>query len=343
MIERFARRLELGLARYFRTFHQRGRYALAVASIFVTATACAGGGETSKKSQSVAAPLIVFNAAATTLPMRFVLDSFAVRTGAKYEQVTGASLELVRKVLELKQDADVLVLADPDLFPEFLIPSHVEWYALFARNRIVLAYTDRSQGAAQIDSTNWYDVIQRRGVEVGRSDPNADPSGYRTLLVWQLAERHYRLPGLYDRLLAAAPARNVRAREAEQVALLSIGEYDYTWTYQNLADNAGFRYVKLPDAIDLGNPADSLQYATAATRVLGRGQGDSLTVTGRPILFAVAVSKNSPQRAVAEKFVAFLLSADGRRILRASHFDALERPIFIGATPRAIVRADSTS
>jgi molybdate/tungstate transport system substrate-binding protein len=282
----------------------------------------------------MSAPLVVFNAAAIAVPMRMVLDSFAARTGQKYEQETAASLELVRKVLELQQNTDVMVLADPDLFPEFLMPSHVSSYALFARNRIVLAYTDRSRGAAEIDSTNWYEVLQRPGVEVGRSDPNTDPSGYRTLLVWQLAEQHYKVPGLYDRMLRAAPQRNVRPREAEQVALLSIGEYDYTWTYQNLADNAGFRYVKLPDAIDLGSPAESTAYARASTRVLGRKAGDTLTVTGRPILFGVAVFSATPRRSIAEDFVAFLLSADGRRIMRAAHFDALDSAMVVGTTHR---------
>jgi len=32
----------------------------------------------------------------------------------------------------------------------------------------------------------------------GGADPNTDPSGYRTLLVWQLAERYYREPRLYE-------------------------------------------------------------------------------------------------------------------------------------------------
>lgn len=311
------------------------------ATLWIT-SGCVGDREASERAREAAAPLVVFNAAAAAVPMRFALDSFAAQTGVEYQQETAASLELVRRVLELHQRTDVLVLADPDLFPELLMPSHVAWYALFARNRIVLAYTDRSRGAREIDSTNWHEVLQRPGVEVGRSDPNTDPSGYRTLIVWRLAEQHYKVPGLYDRMLAAAPPRNVRPREADQVALLSVGEYDYTWTYQNLAENAGFRYVKLPDAIDLGNPADSLNYAMATTRVLGKRVGDTLTIRGRPILFAVSVTRDSPRKGLAEEFVAFLLSSDGRRIMRASHFDALDRPIFAGDPPPPNVQASST-
>ncbi|HUQ79805.1 MAG TPA: extracellular solute-binding protein [Gemmatimonadaceae bacterium] len=276
-------------------------------------------------------PMVVYNAAAIARPMRAVLDSFRVETGIPYEQETSASLELARKVAELGGEPDVIALADPEIFPKLLEPRFTTWHALFGRNRIVLAYTPRSRGAAEITPDNWFRVLGRSGVEVGRADPNTDPSGYRTLLVWQLAERHYKEPGLYARMLRAAPAKNVRPREADQVALLEVGEYDYIWTYQNLAENAGLRYVKLPDAIDLGEPADSATYALASVRVAGRSLGDSLTLTGRPILFAVTVPRGARHRDAAEQFVGFLLSPTGRRILRSAHFDAIETPAVVGS------------
>jgi molybdate/tungstate transport system substrate-binding protein len=138
-------------------------------------------------------------------------------------------------------------------------------------------------------------------------------------------------------MIGASPQKNIRPREADQVALLEVGEYDYIWTYQNLAENAGLQYVKLPDAVDLGEPADSATYARATVRVLGRAPGDSLTLQGKPILFAVTVPTNAQRRASAERFVAFLLSADGRRILRSEHFDALDAPVVFGSGAPAVV------
>ncbi|MGQ0714302.1 MAG: extracellular solute-binding protein [Gemmatimonadaceae bacterium] len=282
---------------------------------------------------------MLYNAAAIARPMRVVFDSFAAKTGARYEQETASSLELARKVVELGGQPDVLVLADPDIFPQLLEPAVTTWHVLFARNRIVLAYTPRSRGANEINSTNWFRVLERPGVEVGRSDPHTDPSGYRTLLVWQLAERHDREPGLYARMLRAAPARNARPREADQVALLSVGEYDYTWTYQNLADQAGFQYVKLPDVVDLANPADSAIYSTASVRVQGRTPRDSVTFRGRPILFAVSIPGSAPHRRLVAGFVAFPLSPDGARILREQHFDALDAPLLVGVGAPEAVRS----
>ncbi len=284
------------------------------------------------------ATLSVMNAASITRPVRAALDSFAVRTGAKYALEPGASLEIARRLTELHRTPDVVLLADPEVFPQLLMPQYVHWYALFARNRIVLAYTEGSRGAARINTENWRTVITQLGVEVGRADPNTDPSGYRTLLTMQLAEQHYRDRGLYARLLAGAPERNVRPREADQVALLQTHELDYIWTYQNLAENDGLKFVKLPDAIDLGSPADSAAYSHAETHVRGKRPGDTLTMRGAPILFALSIPVQAENRALAEQFVAFLLSADGRRIMRAQHLDALDRPIAVGADAPSVVK-----
>ena len=288
--------------------------------------------------------LLVYNAASVTRPVHALIDSFTARTGTHADQETASSLELARKVTELGMQPDVMVLADPDIFPKLLEPKYTTWYAVFARNRIVLGYTPKSKGAAEIDSTNWFRVIARAGVEVGRSDPDKDPSGYRTLLVWQLAEKHYKQPGLYKRMLAAAPPRNIRAREADQVALLQSGELDYIWTYQNLADNAGLKYVKLPDDVDLGQPTDSTSYAQVSTRVLGKRAGDTLTIKGGPILFGASIPLNARHSKPAEQFVAFLLSPDGVRILRSQHLDALDHPVTVGSgAPAAVTGATSPS
>ncbi|NUP69719.1 MAG: extracellular solute-binding protein [Gemmatimonadaceae bacterium] len=284
-------------------------------------------------------PFVVYNAASLTRPMRAVLDSFALRTGTRYAQESASSLELVRRLTELRSTPDVLALADPELFPTLLEPRFTTWHALFGRNRIVLAYTARSRFASEIDATNWWQILSRPGVQVGRSDPNADPSGYRTVLVWQLSARHYGVRDLEARMLRASPPRNIRPREADQVALLQAGELDYIWTYESLAAMMGLPYVKLPDAVDLGAPADSAGYAQASTRVLGKRASDTITVRGRPILFGVSVPRGAPHAAAADRFVAYLLSPEGRRILRRTHFDALDTPAFVGRSIPPLVAA----
>ena len=305
-----------------------------IASLLLVLVAC--GRE--KPAPAPARPFLVYAAASVAQPVRVALDSFARRSGARYELEAASSLELVRRVTALQADPDVIVLADATLFTSLLTPKVVTWHALFARNRIVLAYTPSSRGADEISTDNWWAVLERPDVQVGRSDPAADPSGYRTLLVWQLAERHYGLEGLSGRMLHAAPERNVRPREADQVALLEAGELDYIWTYESLARLMGLRFVRLPDEIDLGDPADSALYAEASTRVPGARLGDTMTVRGRPILFGVSVPTDAPHGRAGRNFVAFLLSASGRRILRGASMDALDTPVIVGRGVPALVR-----
>ena len=49
------------------------------------------------------------------------------------------------------------------------------WWADFARNRMVVAYTDRSKNAANMSDSTWYRVLARKDVEVGRADPTLAP------------------------------------------------------------------------------------------------------------------------------------------------------------------------
>lgn len=283
---------------------------------------------------------MVFNAGSLARPMRAAMDSFARRERVRVEQESAGSLETARKLTELGHVPDLVALADVEVFPQLLMPEHVTWYVRFARNRMVLAYTPRSRHVREINAENWWRILLRPGVEVGRSDPALDPNGYRTLLVLQLAEAHYRERGLAARLLSAMPPRNVRPKEADLVGLLQAGELDYIWSYQSIAQATGLAFVKLPDAIDLGSPADSAWYARAAVRVPGRTRADTVTFRGQPIGYGFAVPRSAPHPALAVRFAAFLLSPEGRRVLRGARLDALEQPVLIGTgAPRSVAAA----
>ncbi|HEX6966790.1 MAG TPA: tungstate ABC transporter substrate-binding protein WtpA [Gemmatimonadaceae bacterium] len=322
------------------------RSARALLGVVLLLAACSGRDARRTVASSAAShgrdagtTLVVFNAGSLARPLRAALDSFAAPRGITIEQENAGSLETARKLTDLHKIPDIVALADYEVFPELLMPGQLTWYVQFARNRMVIAYTDKSRFANEITSDNWWRILQRPGVQVGRSDPNLDPNGYRTLLTMQLAARYYKRPQLYERLLAAAPPRNVRPKEVDLVGLVQAGELDYIWSYESVAQGANLKFVTLPEQIDMSTPADSASYAQATTRVQGKSVGDTIVVHGQPIVYGVSIPTHAPHRALAEQFLAWMLSRDGQRVLREAKLDALEHPVLVGTGAPAAITA----
>jgi molybdate/tungstate transport system substrate-binding protein len=282
--------------------------------------------------------LILFVAASLTKALQPSLDAFTAQTGIVVLRESGASLEHVRKITDLHRVPDVLLLADADVFPKYLVPAHTTWYADFARNRMVVAYTAKSKHAAEITEANWTAIVQRSDVEVGRTDPAIAPVGYRTLLMFQLAERHYRKPGLAQSLLGHAPDRNIRPNAAELAALLAAGELDYIYDYQSVAESNGFAYITLPDEINLGDPKRGREYATVSVRVRGGTPGSRTEFKGQPILYGLSEPLHAPHPDAASRFLAYLTSPDVVKQLRAAHVDMLDHPVVVGKGAPAELR-----
>lgn len=266
----------------------------------------------------LAGELVVFNAGSLGLPFRNLLQAFKkANPGVRTAQESSGSLEAARKITELGKTPDVLGVADYAIIPKLLIPAHADWYVTFATNALVLAYRNESQSGLEIADYNWYRILLRPGIRTGRSDPTLDPAGYRTLMVWQLAQDYYRQPQLATQLQAASPLKYMRPKEADLTALLQLGELDYIWTYRSIAQANGFRWLDLPREVNLSDPAMAASYARAKVTLPGATQakGDTVVFTGEPIVYALTIPKNAPHREVAEAFVRFIFSPEGQRIL----------------------------
>jgi molybdate/tungstate transport system substrate-binding protein len=275
--------------------------------------------------------LVLFLAASLTKPLQPVLDAFTAQTGVVVQRESGASMEHVRKITDLHRIPDVLLLADADVFPRFLVPAHATWYADFARNRMVVAYTDKSKHASEVKPANWTTIVQRNDVEVGRTDPNIAPVGYRTLMMFQLAERFFKKPGLAKALLDHAPARNIRPNAAELAALLAAGELDYIYDYQSVAESNGFRFIVLPPQIDLSEAQRQKEYEAVSVQVRGSTAGKTTTFTGEPILYGLTVPREAPHPAAADRFLRYLFSAAVVKQVRDAHIDLLTKPVVHGS------------
>jgi molybdate/tungstate transport system substrate-binding protein len=295
-------------------------------------------------AQGIEGDLVVYNAGSLARPFAELLRGFTAREpGVRSAQENSGSLEAARKLTELGKIPDVLAVADYGVIPKLLIPRFTTWYATFARTALVLAYTPESAGARGIRGSNWYRILLRPGVRVGHSDPSLDPAGYRTLLVEQLAEAYYNAPGLARRLEIAVPARYIRPKSADLIALLQAGELDYAWEYEAVARQHRLPFVRLPSQINLGDPDLASTYARVSVRVPGaaRGGADSVEFRGEPIVFALTIPGAAQHPAAAEAFVRYVFSPEGQVVLRNSGFTVMERPLFGGpGKPPDGVRGD---
>jgi len=256
--------------------------------------------------------LIMFHAGSLSMPFDAMEKAFE-KDYPKVDLVRegGGSQAVARKVTDLKKDCDIVASADYKVIDKLLIPDYADWNIRFASNQLVLCYTDKSKFADQISVDNWYDIIQKKGVSWGHSDPNLDPCGYRALMVLQLAEKYYQKPGLNDAILANRPQENVRPKSVELISMLQTGNMDYAWEYLSVAVQHGLKYIVLPDEINLGDYTKDSYYDQAMVKVAGKTPGTFMEIKGDSCTYGVTLIKNAPNPEAAIAFLKFMLSPDG--------------------------------
>lgn len=209
---------------------------------------------------------------------------------------------------------DVIALADYKVFDDILIPRFVDTSFVFATDQMVLAFDEFSTGSEIINQDNWMDVLLNSDqVKYARSDHHLDPCGYRTLMLWQLAEKYYNRPGLY-RLLEDNWS-NIYPKSFDLAAALLQGQVDYGFEYLSVAKQLNLRYIQFPPEINLSDPRLADYYARAKVVIKGSYPGLDTEITGAPIEFSVAIPKNSNQKELAQEFIDILTGHRGEEIL----------------------------
>jgi len=291
---------------------------------------------TDAESEAEARTLTVLHAGSLVIPFAELEEAFeASHPGVDVICEAAGSAKTIKKVTELSKEADIVASADYSLIPSMMYPKYADWYAQFARNRIVLAYTNESRYADEINADNWYEILRRDDVKFGFSNPNDDPCGYRSQMVIQLAEAHYGDNSIYNDLIAANSAMEmvygangtyvmqmpesesispshklmVRSMEMELIAGLDAGEIDYYVIYQSVAQQHGQLFVELPQEIDLSSVAYAETYRTVQVV-----QANGNVVTGKPVVYGITVPKNAPDPELGLEFVKLVISSTGQQI-----------------------------
>src|SRR5262245_40569370 len=195
--------------------------------------------------------------------------------GVTITNQTGGSVALSQSIASGSLNPDIFGSADADVHKSLNPPNGTKetWFAAFARNAIVMQYSPSATNPhaaalaqAAAGTIPWYEpLITGPPINTCRMSPDADPSGYYTLFVMQLASEYYGLPNLKQQVLGddRNPAQMAPACSAGGKTLAN-GGLDVTFTYLSGAVGGTTPYIVLPDQINLSNPAFADFYAHAS-------------------------------------------------------------------------------
>ncbi len=270
------------------------------------------------------------------------------------------SIQVIRHVTELGEDVDLVAVADYSLIPMLMYPTKTtdgkpfaDWYIKPATNTLVIAYSEKSKYAGDINADNWFDIVSRPDVKFGLADPRMDAVGYRTLMLGVLAGGYYNRPtvlktwigGSYSPPITSSmrdglttisvpellePSGDhmcLRGANMQLLALLESGDVDYTVDYKSVVLQHNLRYIELPPEINMGDSSLAERYSKVVVKLdFRRFKTVEPVFAGVPVGYGLAIPANAKHRAAAVKFLEFLLGPDGQRIFAANSHRQLVPP-----------------
>lgn len=315
---------------------------LSISAVLLCVTAGCGSGE--------GEILAVLHAGSLSVPFAGVEAAFeAGHPGVDVRRQAYGSAMAIRQVSELGKKADVVASADYRLIDRMMIesePRWATWNLIFARNSICLVVKDGSG----ITAENWTEQLAKAGVRVGMSNPNQDPCGYRAVMALYLAQEALGIKGLFDEIILANSNMEVeksadgavikvpgaarfgeklvvRPKETDLLALIEAGALDCLFIYRSVAVQHGLDFVELPGEMNLGEVEREAEYGKV-TVILVADRPESVVVKGGAIVYGVTVPLEAPAAGLAEEFVQFLVSEEGRRIFTDCGQEPLEPAVY---------------
>lgn len=279
--------------------------------------------------------LIIYHPGSITAGIKAVEALYTRKTGVEIMDVAGGSVSLVRRVTAGNEPCDLLASADDQLLDQMVKPAgYADFTLRIAEGSMVLAYTTASRNAGTIAAPgpfnppgavpeaapDWYKQLLQPGVKINGGHPFLDPGAYRADLILQLAQDHYGVPNLYDRLLSHYVITGVQG---------GLGTaYDYQFSYEHgaraaaKADKTGtYRYVKLPAEVGLGVSSLNGVYARHGISMPGLqapGAPATVFIPATRVTWGVTMLKSAPNRERALAFLELLCSPEGAEAMNGA-------------------------
>jgi molybdate/tungstate transport system substrate-binding protein len=280
------------------------------------------------KRSEINGDVIIFHAGSLSVPFQEIARAFEQENpGVKVLLEAAGSVDCARKITDMHKPCDLMASSDYKIIKKLLIPGFTSWYLPFAGNEMVIAYTEESTLGDKISVQNWPDILMNDKVRYSRADPDADPCGYRSLMVMQLAGQYYGKNDLAEKL-AAKDQKYIRPKEVDLLALLELHETDYIFIYRSVAIQHKLKFLELPDEINLKKMELNEHYQQASVKIKGSTPSSTLEVKGDAIVYAITRLEKAPNPAAADAFLNFLLDKDkGMKIMtQTGHISLIPIP-----------------
>jgi molybdate/tungstate transport system substrate-binding protein len=250
-----------------------------------------------------------------------VKPAIAKSLGVEMQGRAQGSTALANLIVAGSIRPDVFISVTPEPMRIVLKAGKTEKAIPIARTEMVIAYSPKSQFAADLGKVSqagakpWWEILETPGFRFGRTDPTTDPQGQNILFTLQLAAAFYHQADIVEKI--AGPQINTQQifQEPEVMGRLQAGQLDASSAYKTQPGSFDLPYVTLPKEINLGDASLEDEYSRAAITLNGK------TLHPAPLVFYVAVLKNAPQPALANRFIAWLQSPEAREIFSRYHYD----------------------
>lgn len=300
-------------------FAPTNRFTLAVklcGLLFLLTILMAACGSSTTSTTSKSKVSVLYAGSLVNLMEKKVGPAFTQSSGYPYEGEGKGSTALANEIKGKLRAPDIFISADPAVDQSLMGANNgnfVSWYATFTRTSMVIGYNPNSKFAADLQtaangSKSWYQVLEEPGLRLGRTDPELDPKGYRTIFTLQLAETYYKQPGLAQKILGDTENASQIFPEEELVSRLGSGQLDAGFFYLNEVKEQHLPYISLPDQINLSDPGSNTSYA----QVSYLNPKTNKTVKGGAIVYTITIPSTSKNKAGAIAFVNFILSSQGQ-------------------------------
>ena len=256
---------------------------------------------------------------------RFIGPAFAEANGVEFQGIGQGSYGLARQLEGRLLQADVFVAITPGPIEIVKKAGLIGRTVPVASTQMVITYSPKSRfvpllEAAAQGKTAWYEVLQTPGLRFGRTDPATDPQGQNIIFTVLLAQSFYKKPGLVERILGDYQNPQQIFTEPSLLSRLEAGQIDASSGYLSAARSHHLPFVELPDEINLSNPEREAQWYKTVQFTIRLPSGKETTLRTQPLVFYAAALKDSKEPALAGKFLQFLQSRAGQKLLEENGY-----------------------